>query len=245
MRAKSARLAADRRKAGARPRPGAVQPRSSGPRMKFADRREQILAKAADFFSEYGLTAQTRALADACGVSQRMLYRVFPSKDALLAALYEREIVGPFKAVWFARLADRARPVVERLTAFYEDYFRSVLARRWLRLFLYASLAEADMAPAYIAAIVTRILETIVEEAAAEQDLVLPRERALVHEIGWTLHGAVSHLAIRREVYNNATEVPVDRVIDLHVRAFLAALPALLAPARPAARSARSEKVVS
>ena len=53
-------------------------------RMAPAERKAMILARAIDFFAEYGLTAQTRALAAACGVAQRLLYRYFPSKAALL-----------------------------------------------------------------------------------------------------------------------------------------------------------------
>jgi AcrR family transcriptional regulator len=49
-------------------------------RMAPADRKAMILSRATEFFAEYGLTAQTRALAAACGVAQRLLYRYFPSK---------------------------------------------------------------------------------------------------------------------------------------------------------------------
>ena len=38
----------------------------------------------------------------------------------------------------------------------------------------------------------------------------------------WTLHGNVSHLAIRRHIYRDATSLDVNRVIGLHVTAFLA-----------------------
>jgi len=206
--------------------------RRATPRLPHSVRRAQILAKAVEVFAEYGLTAQTRALADACGVSQRLLYRFFPTKAALLEEVYNTEIAGPFKAAWFVQLADRSKPVEERLTEFYREYYADVLKRRWLRLFLYASLAEVDIAPTYIAAIITRMLELIVEEAAHELGLRAPRERTLRHELGWTLHGAVSHLAIRRHVYRSDNPVPPDEVIAMHVRAFLAGLPAVLANGR-------------
>ena len=85
--------------------------------MPAKERRAQILEKAFDFFSENGLTAQTRALADACGVSQRLLYSVFPSKANLISAVYEAEIAGPFKAIWFVQLRDRQVPLEERSMA--------------------------------------------------------------------------------------------------------------------------------
>jgi AcrR family transcriptional regulator len=193
-------------------------------RIPLRERKELILSQASEFFAEYGLTAQTRALADACGISQRLLYRCFPSKGALIQEVYRRDIAGPFQATWLVRLEDRSRPVEERLNEFYREYYDAVLTRRWLRLFLYASLAEIDMAPTYIAEVITRMLEVIVDESCAERGVRAPARRALKHELGWLLHGAVSHLAIRRHIYANTNPTPVEQVIALHVRVFLAGL---------------------
>jgi AcrR family transcriptional regulator len=202
------------------------------PRLPPAQRRAMILARATEFFAEYGLTAQTRALAEACGVAQRLLYRYFPSKAALLAEVYEEAIVSPFKAVWLVHLKDRSQPLEQRLNAFYRNYFATVLTRKWLRLFLYASLAEARMAPDYIQAIIMEMLETIVFEAAREQRVTLPRSRELLHEIGWVLHGAVSHFAIRRHLYQASQRVAEERVLALHIRSFLAGFAATIAEAQ-------------
>lgn len=222
IKAKSEALADRRRHAP--PRRGA---KGNG-RLPLRERRELILAQAGEFFAEYGLTAQTRALADACGISQRMLYRCFPSKGALIQEVYRRDIAGPFQAAWLARLEDRGRPIGERLTEFYRAYYDAVLTRRWLRLFLYASLAEIDMAPTYIAEVLVRMLEVVVAEACAALGVRPPPSRAQKHELGWILHGAVSHLAIRRHIYANTNPTPVDEVIALQARVFLAGLAATL-----------------
>lgn len=224
MRAKSDLLTATRQKRGTAPRQG----RRQTVRMTAAERRAQVLAKAYEFFSEYGLTAQTRALAEACGVSQRLLYSLFPNKAALIEAVYETNIAGAFKAHWFVLLHDRSKPMEQRLNEFYGDYYDTVLTRDWLRLFLYASLAEVEMAPTYIAALVTHLMETIVQEAAAEAGLPQTADKDLQHEIGWILHGSISHLAIRRHIYHGEAQLEVKRVIALQVRSFLHGLPALL-----------------
>lgn len=200
------------------------------PRLPHATRRAQILSQAAEFFAEFGLTAQTRALAAVCGISQRLLYRFFPNKSALIEEVYKAEIAGPFKAVWFADLCNRSRPVEQRLNDFYREYYDQVLTQRWLRLFLYASLAELGMAPAYISAIVTHMLEVIVQESAQELGLALPEDKALCHELGWSLHGAISHLAIRRRIYSNTNPHLATVVIPMYVRVFLAGLHGALAP---------------
>ena len=222
IKAKSEALADRRRHAP--PRRGA----KGNARLPLRERRELILAQAGEFFAEYGLTAQTRALADACGISQRLLYRCFPSKGALIQEVYRRDIAGPFQAAWLARLEDRGRPIGERLTEFYRAYYDAVLTRRWLRLFLYASLAEIDMAPTYIAEVLVRMLEVVVAEACAALGVRPPPSRAQKHELGWILHGAVSHLAIRRHIYANTNPTPVDEVIALQARVFLAGLAATL-----------------
>jgi AcrR family transcriptional regulator len=204
-------------------------------RLPRHERREQILAKAYQHFSEHGLNAQTRALAESCGVSQRLLYSFFPSKAALIDEVYRIEIAGSFKAIWFIELQDRAVPVEARLQRFYTDYFQTITTRRWLRLFLHASLADVAMAPAYIATIVTHMLGIVVAEAAHERGLRAPADAARVQEIGWVLHGAISHLAIRRHVYGNANPMPADEVIALQIRVFLAGLDAVM-PAAPRRR---------
>ena len=199
-------------------------------RLPRAQRESQLLAQAAEFFSEHGLSAQTRALAQACGVSQRLLYSFFPSKAALLEEVYRRHIAGAFHDAWLDGLKDRSLPFEQRLTVFYATYYEQVTTRGWLRLFLFASLAEVTMASEYIASVLTRTLSLIVREAALEQGLKPPRSAAVAHEIAWVLHGAVSHLAIRRHVYGNANPIAAEEAIALQVRIFLGGLKAVLAP---------------
>lgn len=107
-----------------------------------AERQARVLDKAAEYYAEHGLNAQTRVIADACGVSQRLLYSLFPSKAALIDEVYKREIAGPFKVIWFIELKDRSVPIGSGLNAFYRDYYNTLLTRRWLRLFLFSSLEE-------------------------------------------------------------------------------------------------------
>lgn len=201
-----------------KPAPGTKPP---VPRLRPEARRAQILANATTYFSEYGLNAQTRAIAEACGVTQRLLYRYFPSKAALLSAVYDEQIVAPFKAVWIVKLRDRTVPLSARIEEFYDDYFSSVLTRKWLRLFMFASLGDLEMAPNYINAIIKQLLMVIAEEAAFEQKAELPAEPARILEIAWILHGAISHLAIRRHLYGAGQSVPDAEIVRMHVSSFL------------------------
>lgn len=229
MKAQSTKL---RSKAGKKAESGpAKHAKPEQVRMTPQDRRRQILDEAADFFSQFGLTAQTRGLAAACGISQRLLYRYFPTKEALLDEVYKSAIAGPFKAVWFAELADRSISLDKRLVRFYRDYFPTIFTSRWLRLFMYASLADMGMAPNYTSTVVIQLLETIMAEAAHEQSIRLPADKDLLHEIAWTLHGALSHYAIRRHLYGFDQPVPEDTVVAIHIAQFLGGFRAAVAAA--------------
>ena len=202
-------------------------------RLPHAERKAQILDIASEFFADYGLTAQTRRLAEECGISQRLLYRFFPTKEDLLAEVYRQEIVGAFKAVWFVDLQDRSRSIEARLIHFYEDYTEQTLTRKWLRLFMYASLSESTMAPDYISSIITQLLEVIMAEVAAELEIDLPDDVDLIREMAWTLHGAISHYSIRRHLYHASQSLPAKEVVKMHVRLFLNGFEAMVRQSDP------------
>lgn len=191
-------------------------------RLSHDERKSLILERAADYLSENGFPVRTRRLAEVAGISQRLIYYFFPNKSALIDEIYNNAIQGPFKAIWFADIADRSQSVDHRLRCFYRDYYRTLLTRRWTRLLIHSSFSKENMAPRYISIVIRRLLETIVEEVAFEQDVVLPDDKPLIHEIGWTLHGAVSHLAIRRHLFHANLSVPEDLVLDAQISAFLA-----------------------
>ncbi|MCX8036731.1 MAG: TetR/AcrR family transcriptional regulator [Candidatus Sumerlaeia bacterium] len=66
------------------------------PRLERKDRREQIVAAALRAFSRHGFRGTTtRALAREAGITEVTLFRYFPSKEKLFAAVLERYSVLP------------------------------------------------------------------------------------------------------------------------------------------------------
>ena len=65
-------------------------------------KHERLLAAAEQVFAEHGLDAPMPAVARAAGAGVGSLYRQFPSKDALVAALAERRLL------WIGARLDRA-----------------------------------------------------------------------------------------------------------------------------------------
>ncbi|MFF3724144.1 TetR/AcrR family transcriptional regulator [Streptomyces erythrochromogenes] len=83
--------------------------------------REKILATAARLFTEQGLDAQMERIAKEAGVGSATLYRNFPTREALVEAVYRNELAHLCEAAP-ALLASRHSPT-EAL-------------RAWTRLFL-------------------------------------------------------------------------------------------------------------
>src|SRR5665647_631471 len=58
--------------------------------MSPEDRRQAIISATTDLVLEHGPEATTRQIADACGIAEGTLFRVFESKDDILAAVVEQ-----------------------------------------------------------------------------------------------------------------------------------------------------------
>ena len=197
-------------------------------RLPPEERRAQILERAYHFFSEYGLTGQTRHLASACGVSQRLLYRYFPNKASLVEAVYTDRFAKPFDEAWLKELDTGAGNIRTRLIDFYKRYAENVLTRRWLRLALYSALADHPFTAPYTDSIMQRILDTVASVSVRDLNLRKPRDGDALRDAAWMLHGAIVLGGIRHHVYGTSDGDTWSREIETCVDAFLAALPALL-----------------
>jgi hypothetical protein len=98
-------------------------------------------------------------------------------------------------------------------------------------IFLYASLQDVSVAPKYISSFVTQLVELIVKEVAFEKKLCIPpKQEGFIQEVGWLLHGSISHLAIRRQIYQDKRVTEINQVIEAQVKIFVAGLPAIFEP---------------
>ena len=71
-------------------------PTSTGSRMAAEERKLQILRVAVSLFSQKGFGGTTtREIAQAAGVSEALLYKHFPSKESLYAAMLDACAKGP------------------------------------------------------------------------------------------------------------------------------------------------------
>lgn len=222
--------------------PAAVEKRRLDPKA-----REDAIAKAAvAFFAEHGFDGSTRDLAARIGITQPLLYRYFPSKEALLDRVYNDVYVQPWTSDWGAGLRDRTVPLEARLTLFYQDYARVVLTYDWIRLFMFAGLKGLDFNARYLSFLRASVFDLVVREIRHERGLPVdaPVREAEV-ELVWGLHASIFYLGVRRFIYGMPLPEDIDGDIALRVRAFLEGAPAAYASLEPPATKRPKRKPIN
>lgn len=200
-----------------------TQPPPKGKRQRMAsdDRRQAFIEKAIEFFAEEGFESSTRELARRLGVTQPLLYRYFPSKDDLIAEVYNTVYVNRWRDEWGGILRDPSRPLRDRMIDFYTAYTDVVFQRDWMRIFLFAGLKGVDINRRYLDLVSRRILVPIVEEARKEAGLpdLTPTRAEL--EYAWVMHGGIYYSGVRRVLYEAMALDNRDFAIRTSVDAFL------------------------
>lgn len=125
------------------------------------------MSASAEIFAAKAFATSTRAMAAELGITQGLLYRYFPSKDALIEEVFRRYFLDRWKSRWGEILADRTRPLEQRLNALYGGFLdRS--SPTTLRPFMRANLDGLDLARRYGIPLSEWLLTPIVEELRHE-----------------------------------------------------------------------------
>src|SRR3954451_17738085 len=138
-------------------------------RLPPAERERGIVRGAISFFAEVGFEGPTRDLAQRLGITQPLLYRYFPTKEALLDRVYQEVYLSRWDPRWETRLADRSVPLADRLTDFYRVYARVILTYEWARLFMFAGLKGLDFNTRYVGFLRQAVFERVILEMQAER----------------------------------------------------------------------------
>ncbi len=146
-----------------------------GRRMTSKDRREQILQGAMRLFAEKGFRGTTtREIAQKLRISEALMFKHFPSKEALYRAIIQQRMNGA-KDMLFPKEALKAKDDRQVFSA-----MASYLIRRntedptFLRLVLYSALEEYDLSKIFFknnAIKNTKILPTIFSSGFTKRPL--------------------------------------------------------------------------
>jgi AcrR family transcriptional regulator len=217
------------------------------PRLKPGSREPAIVVAAAEFFAEHGFGGTTRALSQRLGVTQALLYRYFPSKQALVERVFRLVFADRWEPGWSVLLSDSALPLEERLIRFYCAYHRRSSTTS-MRLWMRASLDGMNFAGRYSRPLTDRILRPVVaglRDAAGLSDFAARPMLRGERELAMSLHGGIVFLAIRKHIYRMVMPDNVDELIGLQVRAFLpGALAEITRLHGPAAESSLTVQVL-
>ncbi|CAA7625768.1 TetR/AcrR family transcriptional regulator [Magnetospirillum sp. UT-4] len=205
-----------------------AKPRSAQRRLPRQERERLILDEAIRFFAEVGFEGQTRVLAERIGVTQPLLYRYFPDKDALIEQVYRHAFVDGWNPAWDAALADRERPLEDRVVTLYHNYNRMNFTFERVRLFMFAGLKDSRLADRFMDFLREHILVPLARELRHEAGLPEAPPSPAEIEFVAGLHGAIGYVGVRRWVYQVPMPDDIEPVIGAIVSAFLAGAPAAM-----------------
>lgn len=208
-----------------------VSVRKARQRLSAEDREHQIVQAAIAFFAKHGFEGSTKVLAKEMGIAQGLLYRYFPTKEMLIARVYNEMFARRWNPVWEEWLADRSLPLADRLKRYFKDYVQFILRSEWVRIFLQAGLSHLSLNQKYLARLRERHFELIASEMRHEYAIPDPFDAAAEDEeieLIWAMDASVFYIGIRKWVYNLPVPKNLDRVIEMRVDAFLAGVPMLL-----------------
>src|SRR6202165_3145769 len=200
-----------------------------------ADERERLIARGAvAFFCEVGFGGQTRELAKRLGVTQPLLYRYFPNKEALIDRVYSEVYLNRWDPRWEEMLDDRSRPARERIIAFYRDYAKAVLSYEWIRIFMFSGLRGMNLNSRYLTLVRERVYTRVIRELRREYGLPPPAEvpiSELEFELVWALHASIFYIGIRKWIYGLEIPENVDELVEKLATSFLDGVPAVMSQA--------------
>jgi len=122
-----------------------LSPKSSSPRIPAAARKASIIRSAAAIFGEKGFNGtKTREIAARAGVSEALIFKHFPSKEDLYAAILVEKSPVPGLLERIKALAEE-RHDVEVFTAIAETIVGGAPDQHLMRLILFSALENHEL----------------------------------------------------------------------------------------------------
>jgi AcrR family transcriptional regulator len=215
-------------------KPAARAPRAT--RLPRAERERHIVQEAIKFFAEVGFGGDTRELAKRLKVTHPLLFRYFPSKEALIERVYQEVYIGRWNPYWELIIGDRSLPIRTRMVQFYKLYAKTILAYEWVRLFMFSGLKGADMNRRWFALVGERIVAPICREIRAAYGLPDTRQVPLAEtelELVWGVNSRVFYFGVRKYVYGMPVPSDLDALIVAEVNTFFDGIVSTLKRAVP------------
>lgn len=169
------------------------------------------------------MSVSTRDICKPLGVTQALLYRYFPSREALIDAALERVFAHLWVTDWSAHLEAAQGDLTARLTAFYTPYVTTATST-FMRLFMWCALSNYPVPQRFFVPLTNKILRAVVSAMRAEASLPGLSDKAMTQgerELAMTLHTSIVFISIRRHIYHMALPEDLGSLVAMQVRAFV------------------------
>jgi AcrR family transcriptional regulator len=223
------RLRPAKRRPAAPPKQTPSKPRR-GRRLAAADREQEILAGAIRYFAEVGFGGQTRQLAERLGITQPLLYRYFPTKRHLIERIFAEVFLKRIDPGWSELIADRTRPLEDRLLEFYQRYSQATYTYEWIRIYVFSALMGNNINRRYIKIVEAQVLKPICAEFRHSCGLPSPDIRPITElelEHIWVMHGGLFYYAVRKYIYHGRVGSDFAAIVRRSVAAMISGIGAI------------------
>jgi AcrR family transcriptional regulator len=191
------------------------------PRLALDARRAQIVKASMALFAKKGFSGTTsRALARAAGVSEALIFRLFPTKRALYSAIIQHQIAAAPPI-----LAETSEP--DR--AFFLRLARTFLTRvqsdsTFLRLMLFSGLEGHALSDMYYRTHVSQVLDRLRQRIAGGIRAGRYR-RTDPYLVARAFTSMLVHYALSQQIFlKGRPSIPPDRVAETFTDLFFSGL---------------------
>ncbi len=203
--------------------PESPAPRQRAKRLPAAERKAVILREASLFFAREGFAASTRDFADKLGVRQALIYKYFPSKEALLEAIFEDVLAVHWAMEWAKVLSDHSLSLEERLSQVYIAHLDNEDGIG-LRLFLRAALDGWILPGRRLELVTEKLVRPMIGDLRREAKLPGFESAPLTvgeFELAMVLHSSVIFYSMRTHIYGSVVASDAPATVRLYVSTFL------------------------
>lgn len=207
--------------------PQSVKTKKRRIRLEPDERESQILEGAVNYFAKNGFDGQMRELAQELGISQGLIYRYFPNKDALIDRVYQVVFLNRWNPEWNDIIRNRDLSLTDRLKRLYNSYYRAIDRYDLIRISLYSALKNERIGQAYLELIRQKIITPLIGEMRQSFGLPTPQQRPislLEEQLVFSLHAQLIYALIRKHVYNLTIADQPEFIIGVLVDGFTAGL---------------------
>jgi hypothetical protein len=131
---------------------------------------------------------------------------------------------GHWQKSWSELLADRSRPLADRMQAYYADYLPRIYRYAWYRTFLFAAIDDPKFARDYLNQVTDQVLIIVMREVRHQLGLPGP-EAVPFHdrefEMVWGMHSTFAFRGLRVHVYGFPMPRDMNTIVADQVQSYL------------------------